>query len=219
MLDPNLDEENGILKNKLNITNEVELGEAEANLGFLKLINVDSIDAKEFNEETFKRIHKHIFEDIYSWAGEYRTVPIVKEELVLPGYTIPYSNHLDISKDLHNRMIEINNINWECMELKEIAIKFSRSLALIWKVHPFREGNTSTTLAFAYLFAKEHGFPLDITTLLNNIPRQYNESKRLIKYGIRDTFALACLDEKDYPEVEHLARIIYKAIKDYSEKE
>ena len=35
--------------------------------------------------------------------------------------------------------------------------------------------------------------------------------------AIRDKFALACLDEKDYPEVEHLARVFENAIKKQEE--
>ena len=74
--------DNGVLKNKLGITSYEKLNQAEADIGFAKLINVDSVNVEYFDESLIKYIHKHIFEDIFDWAGEYRTVPLIKEELV-----------------------------------------------------------------------------------------------------------------------------------------
>ena len=97
MTDPYIDK-NGVLKNKLNIQNREELKQREADIGFVKLINVDSVFAGEFDEELLKNIHIHIFKDIYDWAGEYRKVPLYKEELVLPRYSIPYTDYKEIEK-------------------------------------------------------------------------------------------------------------------------
>ena len=203
--------DNGTLINKLGIKDYDELNKAEADIGFLKLINIDSVKLDYFDEETLKRIHKHIFEDIFDWAGEYRTVPLVKEELVLPGCSIPYSKHTDISKDLKALLTDLNSIAWQNLDVNEISWLFARKLALIWKVHPFRDGNTRTILSFAYLYAKEHGFPFDMETFTNELSRKVDEEGRTI-YSIRDKFVLACLDEKDYPEIQHLASVFEKAI-------
>ena len=53
--------ENGVLKNKLNIQDYDQLNKAEADIGFIKLINIDSIRIDYFDEETLKRLHRHIF--------------------------------------------------------------------------------------------------------------------------------------------------------------
>ena len=42
--------------------------------------------------------------------------------------------------------------------------------------------------------------------------RVYTEDGKVRSYSIRDKFVLASLDEKDYPEVEHLARVFEYAI-------
>ena len=117
MTDPYTNE-NGVLKNKLGIKKYEELNKAEADIGFIKLISIDSVELDKFDENLIKRIHKHIFEDIFDWAGEYRTVPIVKEELVLPGYSIPYSDYKDISKDLTTKLNELNSIPWQNLSTK-----------------------------------------------------------------------------------------------------
>lgn len=203
---------NGTLKNKLNITDYNELKQAEADIGFLKLANVDSVNVLCFDTELIKRIHKHIFEDIFEWAGNYRKVPLIKEELVLPGYSIPYADYKLIEKELKLKIQELNNIAWQNLSLEEIALCFARKMALIWKIHPFRDGNTRTCLVFSYLYAKEHGFPFDIKTFTSELNRKYKDDGTVEKYSIRDKFVLACLDDKDYPEVMPLASVFEKAI-------
>ena len=75
---------NGVLKNKLNITDEEELNKAEADIGFIQLISIDSVPIDDCPpKEIFQRLHKHIFQDIFDWAGEYRTCPLIKEDLIL----------------------------------------------------------------------------------------------------------------------------------------
>ncbi len=208
----------GVLKNRLQIDDYQKLRRAEADIGFVKLINIDAISCDTFDEELIQKIHKHIFEDIYDWAGKYRTVPLVKSELVLPGYSIPYSTPKDVPKDLKERLKEINAISWEDLPKEEIPMLFARKMALLWKVHPFRDGNTRTILSFAYLFAKAHKFPLDMKLFMDNLSRKYREDGDVYRYSVRDKFVLASLDEKDYPEVEALASLVEQAMETYQEE-
>lgn len=57
--------ENGTLINKLNITDYEKLRQAEADIGLLKLIDIDSVENKKFDITLIKALHTHIFEDIY----------------------------------------------------------------------------------------------------------------------------------------------------------
>lgn len=123
--------ENGTLINKLNITDYEKLRQVEADIGFLKLIDIDSVENKKFDINLIKALHTHIFEDIYSWAGEFRTVPIIKEELVLPGCSIDYSSVSMIEKDLNGLLDDLNNTRWNYEDRKEIAYTFARKMALI----------------------------------------------------------------------------------------
>ena len=210
--------ENGVLINKLGIDNYEKLNQAEADICFIKLMSIDYINIDFFDENLLRKIHKHIFEDIFEWAGEYRTVPLVKRELVLPGYSIPYAYPKNISKELKEKLNELNRISWQNMDTKTIANTFARKIAIIWKIHPFRDGNTRTILSFAFLYAKEHSFPFDIITFTEGLSRKYDNKGHINQYSIRDKFVLASLDDKDYPEVEHLAIIFEQAINNYSNK-
>ena len=132
--------ENGVLKNKLNIRSYEKLNQAEADIGFAKLINIDAVNVEYFDENLIKEIHKHIFADIFDWAGEYRTVPLIKYEAVLPRYTIPYSEPKNISKDLKKRLNDLNKIAWQDKSVEEISYLFSRFILQIHGPHLYSGG-------------------------------------------------------------------------------
>ena len=70
------------LENKLNITNQVELGKAEEKISKQKAKQLfDSGDIEKVEVGTFKGlafIHSYLFEDIYDFAGKIREVNIAK---------------------------------------------------------------------------------------------------------------------------------------------
>ena len=77
-----------VLKNKLNIRDKDELFEAEKKLTFARLQKLQSEPIKgKFDFAHLKAIHKYIFQDLYDWAGEERTVDIGKGNLFC---TVPY---------------------------------------------------------------------------------------------------------------------------------
>ena len=204
--------EDGTLKNLLGITDYEKLKKAEKDIGFIKLANIDVAFSNKFNKELLQNIHKHIFGDIFSWAGEFRKVPIYKEEVVIPGLSLEYCNYKEISQELDKCLSEFNRVNWDSLDLDEKTQTFTEFLAKIWRIHPFRDGNTRTTMAFASLFAKEHDFPLDFDIILNNLTRQIGDNGKITRYSIRDKFVLAALDKKDYPEPEYLQSLLKHSI-------
>ena len=211
MKDPYIDE-NGVLKNKLGITNDEELKEAEKDIAFVKWIGVEELEKETVNANLLKDIHKYLFNDIYDWAGEYRTVPIYKEEVVLPGLSLEYAQPKDIEKRLEQEFENLNSIEWSNKKIDELSLQLTKSLARIWRVHPFRDGNTRTVLTFANVFSKMKGFNLDMSNILDNLSRKEDENGRITQYSVRDKFVLAALDEKDYPEPEHLQAILKKSM-------
>ena len=211
MKDPYIDE-NGVLKNKLGITNDEELKEAEKDIAFVKLIGVEELEKETVNANLLKDIHKYLFNDIYDWAGEYRTVPIYKEEVVLPGLSLEYAQPKDIEKRLEQEFENLNSLEWSNKKIDELSLQLTKSLARIWRVHPFRDGNTRTVLTFANVFSKMKGFNLDMSNILDNLSKKEDENGRITQYSVRDKFVLAALDEKDYPEPEHLQAILKKSM-------
>lgn len=204
---------NGTLKNLLGITDYEELKQAEKDIAYVKLINAEEEIKRPCDIRLLKRIHKHIFEDIFEWAGEFRTIPLYKEERVIPGVSLEYAEPQNIEKELTKRLEEMNSIDWKGKGIDEITKQFTKELAKLWRIHPFRDGNTRTTLTFAHIFAKQKGFEMDLGTMLDELGRiEDPETGKVKRWSVRDKFVLAALDEKDYPEPEGLENIIKKSI-------
>lgn len=205
--------DNGTLKNLLGITEYEELNKAERDIGYVKLMDAEDILKEKCDVDLLKKIHKHIFGEIFEWAGNFRIVPIYKIELVIPGLSLEYTRPENIQKELESILQEMNTYNWKDKGVDEITKQFTKYLAKVWRIHAFRDGNTRTVLTFANIFAKQNGFEMDMSTMLDNLGRiQDPKTGKIVRYSVRDKFVLAALDEKDYPEPEHLEAVIKQGI-------
>lgn len=205
-------QENGTLKNKLGISDYDKLNLAEKDITFSKFLDVKRTFRTKFDISYIKSIHKHIFEDIFDWAGEFRKVPVYKEEVVIPGLSLNYTEPKNIEKELTSCLEKINNTDWESLSLEQKSHTFTNYLTEFWIIHPFRDGNTRTTLTFATQFSKEHNFPLDLSFLLDNLTRKIDTNGKITQFSIRDKFVLAAIPKEYSPEPEHLNYLIYQAM-------
>lgn len=197
----------GTLKNKLGIIEWEELKQAEHDIGLVKLITLDEVDTTGNPVELMKKVHKHIFEDIYGWAGNYRKINISKREKIISGARIKYDEPNQIDEHINQYISDMYNDDWENTNLDDFAEKFARHITKIWKVHPFRDGNTRTTLAFSYIFAKQHGVDLNMGIIMNNLSREKDEkTDRITKYSIRDRLVLSAFEESEPAPLKKLLR-------------
>ena len=158
--DPYLYEDVPVLRNLPGIKDSEELKRVEGDLTRMSMGIVYARDYDKFNTETLCDIHRTIFGGIYEWAGEFRTIPIMKAEEVLGGDTVRYAAPAEIKKQLDMASKEIARIK-PTQNKKDIVFKIVRITAAIWQTHPFREGNTRSVVAFSVLLAAKLGVRLD----------------------------------------------------------
>lgn len=158
--DPYLYEDVPVLKNLPGIKNSEELKRVEGDLTRMSMGIVYAREYDKFNTETLCDIHRTIFGGLYEWAGEFRTIPIMKAEEVLGGDTVCYAYPSEIKKQLDMASKEITRIK-PTANKKDIVFKIVRITAAIWQTHPFREGNTRSVVAFSVLLAAKLGVQLD----------------------------------------------------------
>jgi cell filamentation protein len=83
-----MDQSLGCLRNLLGIRDSEELSKAETalvvnrcyELEFAAFDSSDKIADKPFDFDRLKGIHKHLFQDVYEWAGQTHHVDISKGE-------------------------------------------------------------------------------------------------------------------------------------------
>ena len=161
MIDPYVYDNTNILVNIPGIKDQKKLDDFEttmANLGIIKLLkeypNINKV------EDIFL-IHKTIFENVYEWAGQVRKINIYKEEPILNGLSVQYTEYKNIKKQLKNIQQRIDNIEWEEISKNEMISEITKIISSIWQVHAFREGNTRTVTLFLYYFLKNLGFKVN----------------------------------------------------------
>ena len=71
--------QSNVLINKLSIHNAERLAEAEKKLTMLRLLELQYEPVEgELDFAHLCEIHRYIFQDVYEWAGQLRTVDIAK---------------------------------------------------------------------------------------------------------------------------------------------
>ena len=67
-----------VLINKMDIRDQAKLEEAERRLTMFRMSDLLDVPVKgDFDLDHLKSIHRYLFQDLYSWAGEIRTVDII----------------------------------------------------------------------------------------------------------------------------------------------
>lgn len=145
-----------ILKNKLQIKDKQELLSAEIELTSNRLYELQKKPINEkFDFQHLCKIHEHIFQDLFEWAGKTRTVNIGKGNLFCLVQHIPnYATSI------------FNNYYTDCINAKNNKEQFVHILtehyADLNALHPFREGNGRTQREFTRELCLTCGYTFDL---------------------------------------------------------
>jgi len=108
----------------------------------------------------FRAVHKHLFQDVYHWAGRFRSVRISKG-----GSTFCYPEN--IADQLKVRFAWLKSQRFlRDLSREDFASKAANFLAELNAIHAFRDGNGRAQLAFLALLAAKAGHPLDFDQLV-----------------------------------------------------
>ncbi len=171
-----------MLENKLGIVSSIELAREEERISKKKALELfengtlDSLDAGKFS--SLKAIHKALFEDIYDFAGEIRTVNIAKG-----GFRFAPLMYLEAALENIDKMPQST--------FDEIIEKYvEMNIA-----HPFREGNgRATRIWLDCVLKKEIGKVVDWSLVdkedyllaMERSPVKDIEIKHILKIALTD---------------------------------
>lgn len=133
--DPYCYRSSDVLINLLNIQDQTLLDEAEIAFTAVRYKRYEStkVDISQFTFTHFKYLHYYLFQDLYEWSGQLRTVDISKRET-----RFCTSRRIEPeAKKIFSRIPSLLNINNDEEFIHEISDIFCE----INMLHPFREGN------------------------------------------------------------------------------
>lgn len=152
-VDPYLDPETGLLRNKVGAQTKVALDEAEGDLSFARLVQLMDHPVKPTGDlDELRAIHRHLFQDVYDWAGELRTVDI-RKNVEGAQFFLPVSM---IGRAAGYAEGELRGMSREQF-IDRLAYHYDQ----FNYVHPFREGNGRTQRVFLNRVARDAGWQLD----------------------------------------------------------
>jgi cell filamentation protein len=146
----------GLLRNKQDITDPEVLLFVESGAVTKRLQELYESPIKIEGIDNLFEIHKHLFQDIYNWAGKKRNVEISKD-----GKQFFPTTHFDNAFRYIDQLIaEFKKIpRGNKMNLVE---KLAEILDNVNYLHPFREGNGRTQREFLRLLASEKSLILNL---------------------------------------------------------
>ncbi len=116
----------------------------------------EPLPAGRFDPSHYRAIHRHMFRDVYAWAGRYRTVRTTKANA-----TFCFPEHIERSMDvLFRRLVGPPFTSGGSPEAFDAAA--ADFMAELNAIHPFREGNGRTQLIFLHLIAARAGHPIEV---------------------------------------------------------
>lgn len=155
--DPYCYPDTDVLKNRLGLTDPEALEAFETEITTARA--AEPLPGGETGVAHYRAIHRHLFQDVYEWAGEFRTVRIAKggNAFCFPEYITPEMDKL------------FARLSAEDWPRDRDAAAFARGaadfLAVLNQIHPFREGNGRTQLAFLTVLADQAGHRLEFDRL------------------------------------------------------
>lgn len=124
---------------------------------------------RTFDSAHLRSLHSHIFQHVYDWAGQYRTVGIAKG----------YSSFADVTmidrylNDMHNL---VERTKWNALDKSGFSAQIATVYALLNQAHPFREGNGRAGKAFLHHVAQLSNYTLRFDRVA---PREWNQASAL----------------------------------------
>ena len=186
--DPYAYKNTDVLKNKAGLR-DAELLEA-FELEMTALRADEPLPAGRYGAAHYRSLHRHLFQDVYRWAGRYRTVRTAKG-----GNAFCYPEHIAANMGQLFERLRAEPFSGGAT-FEAFAAAAADFLAELNAIHPFREGNGRVQLIFLHMIAVRAGHPLDMRnveqeTMIPAMVASFRGDLRLLVEELRKLRALA----------------------------
>ena len=148
--------ETGTLINKAGILDQDELDKFEADATAVRMLElIDKPIQGYFDLAHLQAIHRHLFQDVYDWAGELRKVDISRGGSHFGNWAL-------IGSYLDGELKKLQRENYlrDCAP-EQFVQRLAHYMGEINAAHPFREGNGRTQRVFCSQLAEQAGYFID----------------------------------------------------------
>ena len=111
-----------------------------------------------YDADHVRAIHRYLFQDVYEWAGDYRTQNMFKGGRFVPFASV---NGGEIDRYLNTTHHIVTTTDWAQLGRDEFSHAAAAVFANLNQAHPFREGNGRATRIFMDHVAARSNFRFD----------------------------------------------------------
>lgn len=127
---------------------------------------------RTYDAEHVQAIHRHLFQDVYEWAGEYRTVEMAKG--IGRGFAEVRGGEVEQHlSDVHRLVV---GTAWPELDRDAFGERAATVFAHLNQAHPFREGNGRASKVFMEHVAQQSRFTFDFSRVS---PEVWNQASML----------------------------------------
>jgi cell filamentation protein len=126
---------------------------------------------RTYDSDHLRAIHRHLFQDVYDWAGDYRTINMSN-----PSSPGPFAHTSRIGNYLADAQRVIGGTDWHSLDRGGFAVAASSVFAYLNQAHPFREGNGRATKILMEHVAERSTFTLEFSRVS---PAAWNQASML----------------------------------------
>jgi cell filamentation protein len=120
---------------------------------------MEPLPSGPLTSDYYLAIHRHLFQDVYEWAGKIRSVRISKGDST---FCYPEYIERELAK-LFEGLAADSELSG--LDPAQFAEKAGAVIAELNAIHPFREGNGRTQLSFLVELSERAGHPLNLEGL------------------------------------------------------
>ena len=150
------DPKTGVLRNLGGISDQDSLIFAETAATTKRANELKANPIKITDAGALFSIHLHLFQDVYEWAGQCRTVEISKGGKQF----FPLSHFDNALSYIDSLLLEFRQIGIE--DKSGLSQKLAEILDVVNYLHPFRDGNGRTQREFLRILASDIGWTLNL---------------------------------------------------------
>jgi cell filamentation protein len=141
------------LKNKLGLRDPATLESYELEMTTLRA--KEPLPRGKFDPRHYRRVHHHLFQDVYRWAGKYRTVRTSKG-----GNPFCFPENIVSAMDKVFKELA-DGAAFTTDDPHQFVSDVAHFLAELNAIHPFREGNGRSQLSFISMIGARAGFEFE----------------------------------------------------------
>lgn len=207
MSDPYVYPRSQVLKNRFDLTDQAALDRAEADAVAMRSVLLQANPLKgNFDSQHLKRIHQYLFQDVYDWAGQVRTIPMAKADYIGTSQVTRFVPPDLIDEQLRELFEGLALDGFlKGLQRRDFAEKIAVLFAEINRIHPFREGNGRAQRQFVRQLSTGVGYRLHFEVV---------SRERLVKASILSAngdvaMMVRLMDEiTDIERIQPLAKVI-----------